>query len=228
VAGETSLQLRVSATGLKTWRLRSRKTGALTLGRYPDVSLAEAKRAATLLIAQAEREAVNAKAGHRVLAVKETRTLGDILDAYATAKGAAVSSWPDQRRAILLRYNPKHKAKALTETKMVMPVARQRTIAAKRSCRYLSTVLRWAKVGEPIDNAVLDSLVPEKARQRILTDDEMLTVWDATGQLDPAWRDFVRVLMLTMARRKDAAEAVAGDFQGDVWHRVVFKAQGTR
>ena len=81
-----------------------RRTGKVGLGSYPEVGLAEARRAALALLGEAERKAVNGAAGGTVLAVRDRRTLKAVLDKYGEDRGAAVASWPEQRRAVELRY----------------------------------------------------------------------------------------------------------------------------
>lgn len=57
----------------------------------------------------------------------------------------------------------------------------------------------------------------ERARSRILSDDELRAVWraaeDSTGLFGP----YVQFLLLTAARRTEAASMACGELAGDVW-----------
>jgi integrase len=53
----------------------------------------------------------------------------------------------------------------------------------------------------------------ERARSRILTDDELRAVWKASGELE-VYGGFVRVLLLTAARRAEAAKMTWREIEG--------------
>jgi integrase len=55
----------------------------------------------------------------------------------------------------------------------------------------------------------------ELARERVLTDDELRAIWKATG--DDAFGSLVRFLLLTAARRSEAAEMPWGELDGTTW-----------
>ncbi len=230
VDGVPGLRLRVTRAGTRTWRLESRRTGKVGLGSYPEVGLAEARRAALALLGGAMRKAVNHTAGGTVLAVRDRRTLRAVLEKYGEDRGAAVSSWPEQRRAVELRYGDylAQPAGKLTADVIKTPVLRDRSVAAKRAARYLSTVLRHAEAGQPVPNSELDDLVPEAADERVLSDAEVRAVWLAADKLDPVWRDFTRGLLLTVKRRADLARARAEqvDAEAVVWHARIHKVHG--
>jgi Arm DNA-binding domain/Phage integrase family len=228
IEGVPGLRLRVTSTGSKTFRLESRRAGKVTLGSYPAVSLADARKAANILIAEADRAAVNGATGTKVLATADRRTLGQILNDYEVARAAALSSWREQRRSIEYRYDVDSFISKLTRDVMLKPVRAERTVAAKRACRFLSTVLRWADAGHPIPNSELDDLVPEVARERVLNDEELKAVIAGAGKLTPLWRDFTLALIYSMKRRKDVAESLGDhfDLKAGIWACRVHKTKG--
>lgn len=228
VDGVPGLRLRVTAKGTKTFRLESRKTGKVTLGEYPATTLADARKAANILIAEADRQAVNGKAGQKVLATHDRRTLANVLDAYAKDVGHGLASWDDMRTQIERRYSPDRVVIKMTEDDMLAPVRRDRNVAAKRACRYLSTVLRWAGAGHPVSNKKLDDLVPETPQDRVLSDVELRAVVLATSKLTPLWRDFTLALIYSMRRRQEitGAHVEHVDFDAGIWQARIFKTRG--
>jgi integrase len=76
------------------------------------------------------------------------------------------------------------------------------------------------KVGrfrQPIVRGMSRSSSNERKRQRILNDDEIRSVWIATGEFPDAYGALVRFLLLTGARRAEAAEMPRSELQNGVW-----------
>jgi integrase len=58
----------------------------------------------------------------------------------------------------------------------------------------------------------------EHARDRILSDDEIMAVWNATGTFPGAYGHLVRFLLLTATRREEASRMTRSEFvNGDDW-----------
>jgi len=77
-----------------------------------------------------------------------------------------------------------------------------RTMAYGRAC------YRWAaKRGKVPGNPFADLPISAGAteRDRVLSDDELAAVWDAAGRLEYPFGPYVRLLILTMARREEVA-----------------------
>jgi integrase len=55
------------------------------------------------------------------------------------------------------------------------------------------------------------------ARQRILSDEELRAIWTAEGTWPPAYRALVRFLLLTGARRAEAAEMPRSELKDGTW-----------
>ena len=231
VEGVAGLRLRVTRAGAKTWRLESRKLGRkATLGTYPAVSLADARAAALQLLGDAERAKVNRRHG-KVLKTVERRTLADVLDVYAKARGAGLASWPDQRKAIAYHFGGMEglPLERVTPEAVLERVAEARSVGAKRAAVYLAAVLRHAGVAEVATGRELDDLVAERSRDRVLADHELRAVLNASDGLEPLWRDFTRALILLMARRGDVARMRPEDLDLDagIWRARIHKVRGT-
>lgn len=88
-----------------------------------------------------------------------------------------------------------------------IPIARK---ALRRMIfAYASVLFGWAvQRGDIPANPVTDMRKPEgpKARERVLTDDELAKVWKATACLTPQFGAFFRLLILTGQRRSEVAK----------------------
>lgn len=231
---QEGLFMRITANGTKSWRMRSRKTGQVTLGRFPAITFADAKTLAVGLLTDAARRQTNRTVEATVaptLAVKDRRTLSGLLDQYGADVGHGQASWTQKRDFIEYRYGG-HLDKPvglLTADAILDPVRRDRNVAAKRAARYLTTILRWAGADRGVANGALDELVPEISRTRVLSDDELRAVLDARLHLTPVWRDFVLASVLLMTRRSDHGTAHADhfDLSAGVWNARISKTKGT-
>lgn len=226
VSGTIGLQLRVSPSGSKTWRVRGRATGSQTLGAFPGMGLAEARATAMQIIGAAKRQQRSMATSGAVAAPVDRRTLADLLDDFEKAKGARLRSWPEQRRSIEARYrvNLRKPALQLDAKTVRRPVERDRSVAAKRACIYLCGVLRWAKIGQPVSQSELNDLVVERPRSRTLIREEIRAVLT----LPPStMADYVRALLLCAQRRGDVANMRwdAIDFDRATW---TFEMQKSR
>lgn len=229
IHGQPGLRLRVTRAGHKSWRVKTRAVD-LTLGAYPAIGLAEAKRAAAGAIGEGARQRVNSRAKVEVLGREDRRTLRRLLDQFGVDRGASLKSWPAQRAQIEHHYAAAldRPAARLDRAAVLAPVVERRNVSAKRAATYLSIVLRHADVGEPQAQTVLSDLVVERPRERVLTDAEIAAVLASAPDLGGAWADFARALLLSAARRGDLADMQWADLDlsACVWSKRVHKTRG--
>jgi integrase len=92
-------------------------------------------------------------------------------------------------------------------------------VMADKVLRFLSKVFNWHAsrsddFRSPLVRGMSRSRPKERARERILTDDELRSVWrKAEGQFGL----LLRFILLTAARRSEAAEMTWGEINGTVW-----------
>jgi len=58
---------------------------------------------------------------------------------------------------------------------------------------------------------------PTRSGDRVLSGKEIALVWQAAGSLGPPFGSFVRLLILTAARRNEVADMRAGELDGSMW-----------
>ena len=194
------LALRVTPGGVKTWSLRYRMEGGragrvrrLTLGTYPRLSLAEARKKAQKAL-RAVDSGVDPAAQKK--AARQGETVDDLakdyIDKYAKTHKR---SWRDDQRYLDVEVLPswKHlKVKQLTRRDvraLVEGIAdRGSPISANRCLALVRKMLNWAVSQDWLDAnpaALMAKPGKETSRERVLNDEEIRRVWAACGPSDP-------------------------------------------
>jgi integrase len=206
--GDGRLLLIVSAAGRKAWVYRNRGNGRdikKTLGRYPDMTLADA------------REAARTVAGH---GVERRGTLGQLLDGYADSL-AGRASYDDVRGSIKTNRHALY-AKQAKDVGPADIAAILRTIAARgalvrvnRFRAMLSAAFNWGArrdhdplspvhetrfgiVANPV--ALVPKFGGEKPRDRILTDAEIKAYISGARLRSDAIGDLLLLQLMTGQR----------------------------
>jgi len=241
--------LRISSTGVRSWVmiLRILKDGRwiqqrLSFGRYPGVTLAEARAKAVEAKGQAERfedPGAEARAAKRAV-IEATRytfaaVRGEFLVKYrgrgnrrpakrtlAEVKRVLESDlfadWSDRPLSKITRRDVLDVLDVLLE--------RGAEVMANRTLAYLSMLFGWALHREIIESDPTDSIKKpgvEQSRERVLTLDEMRAIWQATEPTETRKGDLfdsiVKVLMLTGQRRDEVAGMrwAEVDLDGATW-----------
>lgn len=229
---QPGLRLIVQPSGAKSWAVRYRFAGRpckLTLGRYPGLTLGEArKRARAALtavddgknpaadkrtarddLAAAERNRV-AELAERFLAehVRAKRRPTYVQDVERIFKREILPAWRTRSIASITRADVK-----LLIGRIAHGVEGKRDPApfmADRVRAALSRFFSWCIVEEEVlDVSPVKGTVrhapPNASRDRVLTDAELARVWNAAGRLDVAGMALFKLLILTGARRGEIA-----------------------
>ena len=216
------------------WCIRTRtkdgKQPRLKMGTYPDMGIADARKAARKMLASvtlgadpaAERKAA------RVARAEESRlqTVKEALDAWQADRAAdAQSPWSDKHAGEVARIATRYILPKLGKRKLKQTTRADWTgiVTAKRKTapamaaliyRVVSSFLNHAEAQGLVDLPLLPrkgaaTLAPApKARDRVLTDQELALLWDVADREPPKLRAFVRLLILTGAREKEVADIV--------------------
>jgi integrase len=242
----TGLVLRVSPpserhpAGRRAWSLEVKAPDGrqlrITLGAYPEIGLAEARRRAGRMRADvrdgadptAAKRARRATEAAKRKGVAGAATLRELLDSFERlkAKPAGLRSWADMRQMIEHNFVD-FLSKALPDLTrgdfravLDAAVTLGAPISGKRAARYLARVFGWAVERElvpanPAAGLALDELTrPERVRQRVLNDDEIRAVWRAATEAGAPFGDLARFYLLTGLRRDEAAALRWADLDG--------------
>ena len=222
--GYPGLALRLSYGGGKSWVYFYRiggKLRRLTLGTYPALGLAEAR--------EAWRKARQEAQSGRDPATK-------IIGGSATDFRSVFEEW-------LKRDQEGNKSKAIVAQKLekdVLPFWQHRQITeigrrdvlnvidriadrgaviqARRTHAYLHRLFKWAVGRGIIDrNPLADLPKPgsETKRDRVLTDAELVAVWNAATEIAYPYGPAIKLLILTGARREEIGQLKWSEIDGD-------------
>jgi integrase len=231
--GYPSFALRVGYGGAKTWVFLYRVGGRLkrmTLGRYPAMSLAEAR--------EAWRSARNDIAlGHDPAKVMNrnvpTTVFAEVVDDWFKRDQGKNRTVASVRRAIdrdvLAAWA--HRQVADLGRRDVLDlidgiVDRGSPTMARRVHAFLHRFFNWC-VGRGIIDVNPMANLPkpgrEISRERVLTDDELTSIWRASNALGFPFGPAIRMLLLTGARRSEVGGLRWKEISGDI-----IKLEGSR
>jgi integrase len=218
------LYLVLQPSGAKSWAVRpprvNGKTVKITLGSWPALSLLAARKAAAdalceLAEGRDPREAKKtAKAKAEAAAADTVRAVADM---YMRLDGKKLRSVAHRQRVLDRLVYPALGGKQIDTLKRSEIVRLLDKIETENGARMahmvlavLSRIFNWyaARSDEfrsPIVRGMGRVDAAARARKRILTDDELRTIWRASKSDEGPFGALVRFLLLTGARRTEAA-----------------------
>jgi integrase len=210
------LALRVSSRGTKCWTLLygiPRKR--VTLGRYPALSLAAARTAAietrdgrtSGTVAALAEAYIKSVSGHRSAKEIERRLRKDALPIIGHIQLREL-----HRRDI---------------TRMIDTKLNEAPVAARRAFEDVRAMIRFAVSRGDLDHNPIDGMKGPpgaKARQRVLTDDEIRTLWQRLPELGSVGRA-IKFSLVTGQRIGEVAGMVRTELDLD---RKVWNIPGSR
>ena len=230
------LALRVTAKGVKSWTYHARVRGKLkraTLGRYPDLSLAQARKQAGETAEMMHRgdNPTEEKRKARRAASQPIRDTVEAVAAEWLKRDQAGNRSKDEVKRIFER-----DVLPLWGGRSIKDIDRREVIElvdgivdrgaptmARRVHAHLHRMFRWA-VGRGVieANPMADLPKPggEKPRDRVLSDTEVVEVWRATDALGYPFGPLIRLLVLTGARRDEVGSLT--------WSEIEFNADVIR
>ena len=145
-------------------------------------------------------------------------SLGDAVGKYLEQRGMDGRFLNEQAQAfnnvIVPALNPKRPL-ALLRKSDVVSFLDERSVGSRRSYyAALNPFLRWCEERELISVNLLDKVTPPASsdpRDRTLSDAELQAFWQSTDYNEP-YRNLFRFLLITGARRNEAALAKASEF----------------
>jgi len=194
--------VRISQGGAKSFIVLLGSGRRQAIGRYPTISLAQARDKAKIILAE------RALGKHRPSNVSWKKALAEYLE-VVKAKNRPHTHHEYSRT--LKSYFPFGDTKLadITKADISRKLARLKDTPSqqKHAAVYLKIFFNWAVAEEYIETNPLQSYKQGKAsrRKRILTDDELRTVWAATFQIEGLFGIIVRLIILTGQRRGEVA-----------------------
>lgn len=234
--GLTGLYVVIQPSGAKSWALRYRHAGKpkkLTLGRWPLVGLADARKAASEALQAVEHgtdpaaEKKAAKAAHTADDLAERDKFANVVDLFIKRHASHNRRADDVAAMFRREVLPKWGDRPIQEISkrdvidvLDGVVDRGSPISANRLRAHLNTLFNWAKGRDVIAVNPLDGIkppAPERARERVLTDDEIRLFWTACDNIGQPFGPLFKLLLLTGQRRGEVGGMIEGEISGTVW-----------
>ena len=216
--------LRVSYSGTKAWFVMTRVDGKLTrvtLGRYPALSLAEARDKARVAVehAKAGGDPRQIEAEERRRTEKERHTTFERVAALFMANYVdrelrpntareyrRILQGPDTQAWALTPDHLPHKARGLGSSRADGGAGC--VCCRNRALAYLSKFFNWCLEQDLIIVSPTDRIRPlssARSRDRVLTENELIWIWRALEGFPVPFGPLFQVLLLTGQRRSEVA-----------------------
>ncbi len=227
------LVLVVQTTGSKSWQLRYRASGVrrrMALGSYPDVSLADARKAATeaLVVVTAGGDPVGEKRAEKVVAeLSERDQVKNLVEQFAKRhlstlrSGATVKRELERHVVSVWGERDIHSITKRDVIDLLDGIADSgRVVSANRVRAYIGKFFAWCVERDVIDQSPAAGVRPvakERSRERVLSDDEIRWLWTACDRVGQPWGHLGKMLLLTGQRLGEVCGMTDREIDGDLW-----------
>jgi integrase len=215
-------------TGNKFW-LGLGQHGVITPARARELALIEAGKVAGKVNPLLEQRAERAEAAKAERA--EENTVNAVLDDFTKRHSGKLRSADQVKHALDTYVRPAIGEMSIYDVrrrdivKMLDKVADQAgPVMADRTLAHLRKALNWQAVRDdefasPIVRGMARTKPKERARDRVLDDNEIREVWKAleTANVPACYPAFIKSLLLCATRRNESAHMNAAEIDGDLW-----------
>lgn len=231
--------VRVTDKGSKTYVLRTRYPGEASasrreIGKVGEIELTDARdkaRGWLKLVSEGKNPALVESKKRNVQIERDATTVNALLNAFVKRHVSKLRS-EDQITAALDRYvRPRIGDTSIYDLKRRQIVEmldavedKAGPVMADRVLAHVRKAFNWQAARDddflsPIVRGMARTKPKERARQRVLTDDEIRDIWQAleTAEVPSCYPRFVKMLLLTMTRRNESADMNASEIEGDLW-----------
>ncbi|MBY6119812.1 integrase arm-type DNA-binding domain-containing protein [Mameliella alba] len=228
--GCPGLYLIIQPSGSKGWAARYRFAGRsrkLTLGKWPRLGLADARGKALEAFEAVEKGTDPAQAkAQREEAQRDTvaALLGLYRERYLSQLKSGETVARELERHVGARWG--HRPVKDIARRDVLELLEEiagsgRVTTANRLRSYLGRFFGWLLERDVIATSPMTGvrrLGKEKARERVLNDDEIRWFWRACEIVGQPWGPIGRVLLLTGQRLGEVSGLRDSELRGDLWH----------
>lgn len=226
--------VRVTPNGCRSFVLRysiANRERLLTIGQYPDWTPADALRQAREFRQRIDL-GEDPLLKRRQEEAKSKDTVKAVCEEYFARDGKGLRSREEQERTLKRLVYPELGAREVASIKrgeIVRLLNRiedeNGPVMADRTLAYIRRAFNWyaakgtgaEEFRSPIVRSMARTKGQERARQRILTDNELRAVWKAAEASPSPFGRLVRFILLTAARREEAASMTWAELPDGVW-----------
>jgi integrase len=225
------LRLTVQPSSAKSWCVRTRVNGRtvkITLGSFPAIGVAKARELGRVALVQAQAgiNITDERREARRKAAAADGTLRAIAEEYFKREGGKLRTMGPRLRYFERLILPTIGSRLIGEIRRIEIVRLLDRVqdecgsrAADLCLAYLSRLFNWhAARSDDFRSPLVRGMGRHeaKARERVLTDDELRTVWKAADSAG-VFGLLVKFLLLTGARRSEAGNMTWGELDGSTW-----------
>jgi integrase len=225
------LGVRVTAGGVRSFVISYRvahRDRRYTIGQWPDWSVLAAVKEARLLRQRIDK-GDDPLEDRRKQQVAAENTFKAICEEFFKRDGAGLRTGDDRKRALERLAYPKLGNRAIEDirrtdiVRLLDDVADEHgLVMADRLLAYIRRVTNWHATRSdtyvsPIVRGMARTSSKERARQRVLGDDEIRAVWKAAAASTAPFGRLLQFVLLTGARRAEAAEMEWSELDGSTW-----------
>jgi integrase len=220
------LYLVVQPSGARSFAVRTRVAGKpvkITVGRWPVIELAKARELARAKL-QSAATGADPRRVDREAAEAARRTVAVVCDDWLRRDQADNRDVATVRRIMareVLPFIGEMPIEAVRKRDLIAVIDRvvdRAPVRANRVLAHTKRLFRWAAARDLIEvnpAASIEKPTAERARDRVLSDAELVAIWRAAERVGGAYGAGVRLLMLTGARMAEIFEARGSEIDGD-------------
>lgn len=224
--------VRVTAAGVRSFAIDYRAKGRqtrYTIGRWPEWSVLQAVREAKDLRRRIDRGENPAADRAPPPPAPKVKTVADVLDDFVERYGRgrlrSLDDYESAYRRLVkpaLGNVPIYELRRSQIVEMLDDVEDNHgPVQADRTLAYFRKALRWYATRDdeftaPVVPGMARTKATDRARHRVLTDDEIRAIWSALDLLG-AFGALVKMLLFTGQRRGDVGGMRRGEIDGALW-----------
>lgn len=218
------LYLVIQPTGARSFAVRTRIDGKpvkLGIGKWPAMELAQARELARTKLGKVQG-GIDPRAEKKKLAEVAKHTVSAVAEDWLKRDQAGNRDVAKVRRIMEGEVLPHIGDKQIGEVRkrdlieVIDRVADRAPVRANRVLAHVKRLFTWAAGRDLIEMSPAQHIerpTPEKARERVLDDAELVTVWRAAERLGGAYGAGIRLLICTGARLSEIFEARLSELQ---------------
>jgi integrase len=223
--------VRITANGVRSFIINYRvahQERRYTIGQYPDWSVLRAVKEARELRQRIDRGEDPLDDRRKQESATEN-AFKAICEEFFRRDGARLRTKGDREDDLRRLAYPKLGNKPIEDIRRTDVIRLLDDVAdnnglvmADRLLAYMRRVMNWHAsrsdtYNSPIVRGMARTKGRERARERILTDDEVRAVWRAAEASPTPYTRLLRFILLTGARRAEAAEMARQELDGAIW-----------
>ena len=232
--------LMVTESGARSFVVQYRANGrSRRMSLKSNLKLGEARKEAKAILGKVAKDH-DPLAEKRKAAAAADNTLRSVCENYFRREGKKLRTASDREKTLMRLVYPKLGGRQIEDIRRSEIVRLldhieddSGPVMADRTLAYLRKVFNWQasrsdEFRSPIVKGMARSKPAERARDRILSDDELRKVWRVTGTMQNAFGPYVRFTLLTATRRDEAADMARSELDGDLWVIPAARYKGKR